>query len=172
MGLQNTPVLSIATWLHCCSVSQSRKRTRSAVMVLKVRRSLRRSPLAAGVMRQAMTAFLWTSRPAHRSYTICISLLLFIQEYINAGRPRDTERGSNAPIRASPYGERQTLVLGGIQVILWVRLTALVSNRPSTLGLPSLKYTRSFFMDSGARQRMHYCWETRFKLHGKASGKQ
>ena len=46
-------------------------------------------------------------------------------------------------------GERQALVLGGIQVILLVRLMALVSNRPSALGLPSVKYTRSFFMGAG-----------------------
>jgi hypothetical protein len=47
--------------------------------------------------------------------------------------------------------ERQTLVLGGIQVILLVRLVALVSNGPCALGLPSLKYTLPFFMGSGAR---------------------
>jgi hypothetical protein len=56
--------------------------------------------------------------------------------------------------------ERQTLVLQGIQVILLVRLVALVSNRPSALGPPSLKYTPPFFMDSGARQRMDYCWRS------------
>jgi len=54
--------------------------------------------------------------------------------------------------------ERQTLVLKGIQVILLVRLVALVSNRPSALGLPSFKYTPSIFMDASARQRMDYCW--------------
>src|SRR6266496_1618751 len=58
--------------------------------------------------------------------------------------------------------ERQTLVLGGIQVILLVRLMALVSNRPSALGPPSLKYTCFFFLDSGARQRMNYCWRIGF----------
>jgi hypothetical protein len=47
--------------------------------------------------------------------------------------------------------ERQALVLGGIQVILLVRLVALVSNRPCALGLPSLKYTRPFFMGAGAQ---------------------
>jgi len=30
----------------------------------------------------------------------------------------------------------------------------------SGVGLPSLKYTRSFFMGSGARQGMDYCWGT------------
>jgi hypothetical protein len=46
----------------------------------------------------------------------------------------------NSPLRASRESEQQTLVLRGIQVILLVRLVALVSNRPSALGLPSLKY--------------------------------
>ncbi|MGZ6366653.1 MAG: hypothetical protein ACXWPS_11860, partial [Ktedonobacteraceae bacterium] len=30
-----------------------------------------------------------------------------------------------------------------------------------SVGLPSLKYTRSFFMGAGARQRMNYCWRMR-----------
>jgi hypothetical protein len=46
----------------------------------------------------------------------------------------------NSPLRASHESEQQTLVLNGIQVILLVRLEALVSNRPSALGLPSLQY--------------------------------
>ena len=58
----------------------------------------------------------------------------------------------------SHESELQTLVLVGIQVILLARLAALVSNRPSAEGLPSLKYTLSLFMGSGARQRMKYCW--------------
>ncbi len=41
-------------------------------------------------------------------------------------------------------------MLVGIQVILLVRLVALVSNRPSALGLP--RSSISFFMDSGARR--------------------
>lgn len=49
------------------------------------------------------------------------------------------------------------LVLAGIQVILLVRLEALVSNRPSALGLPLLQVS-SLFMDAGARERMDYCW--------------
>src|SRR5712692_4617812 len=65
-------------------------------------RTLQRPPLWAGVMRQAMTDFLWTSRPAQRSYTICMSFLLVIQKHSKAGGPRDPERGSNSPIRASP----------------------------------------------------------------------
>ena len=51
--------------------------------------------------------------------------------------------------------ERQTLVLKGIQVILLVRLVALVSNRPSALGLPSFKYTLSFFMGGSKMHRTH-----------------
>ena len=58
----------------------------------------------------------------------------------------------------SHESELQTLVLAGIQVILLVRLAALVSNRPSAEDLPSIKYTLSLFMGSGARQHMTYCW--------------
>jgi hypothetical protein len=79
----------------------------------------------------------------------------FNEEYVG----RDTRRqatGYRAWVKFShtcfaDASERQTLVLGGIQVILLVRLVALVSNRPLALDLPSLKYTRPFFMGAGAR---------------------
>jgi len=64
----------------------------------------------------------------------------------------------NSPLRAPRESEQQTLVLRGIQVILLVRLVALVSNRASRVG-PALAQVESFFMDSGARQRMNYCWQ-------------
>ena len=38
--------------------------------------------------------------------------------------------GSNSPLRASPDGERQTVVLGSIRVELSLRFTTLLSNRP------------------------------------------
>src|SRR5437773_11981157 len=66
----------------------------------------------------------------------------------------------NSPLRASRESEQQTLVLRGIQVILLVRLVALVSNRPSALGPPSLEYTPfSWTLVRGAS--MNYCWEKR-----------
>ncbi|MGZ6367208.1 MAG: hypothetical protein ACXWPS_14725, partial [Ktedonobacteraceae bacterium] len=37
-----------------------------------------------------------------------------------------------------------------------------------SVGLPSLKYTRSFFMGAGARQRMNYCWRMREILETRA----
>jgi len=40
----------------------------------------------------------------------------------------------NSPLRAPRESEQQTLVLRGIQVILLVRLVALVSNRASRVG--------------------------------------
>src|SRR5947207_2731134 len=88
MGFQKTPVLSIATHVQSCSLSQSRKRTKSGVMVLKVRHSLRCCP-CSGKRRQATTVFLCTSRPAHRSETICIAVLL-------TGRTNKQERKRGA----------------------------------------------------------------------------
>jgi hypothetical protein len=47
----------------------------------------------------------------------------------------------NSPLRASlDESEQQALMLGGIQIILLVRLIALVSNRSSALGLLSPQY--------------------------------
>jgi hypothetical protein len=47
-------------------------------MGLNVCRSLWDPPVGVGVMRQAITDVFWTSRPAHRSETLCRRVLLFI----------------------------------------------------------------------------------------------
>src|SRR6266699_5349562 len=54
MGFQKTPLLSRATWVQPCCLSQSRRRSKSGVIVLKVRRSLCCCP-CSGKRRQATT---------------------------------------------------------------------------------------------------------------------
>jgi hypothetical protein len=66
---QYTPVLSIATWVTRCASSHSRNIRSSAVVVPKVRTCWARSPLVPGTRTQAVTVFLCTLRPAHRSST-------------------------------------------------------------------------------------------------------
>jgi hypothetical protein len=67
MGFQYTPVLSIATCVQPAASSQSRKRSRSAVMVRKVRISFVTFPVDPGTMRHAVMNCLWTSTPQQRS---------------------------------------------------------------------------------------------------------
>src|SRR6266699_2301240 len=55
MGCQYTPVDSMATCVTFRAASHWRRRNTSAVMVLKLSRSLWRCPLASGVLAQAVT---------------------------------------------------------------------------------------------------------------------
>src|SRR5713226_3472363 len=76
MGFQYTPVASIAMCVQPCPFNQSLISNRFPVIVRYVRVSLLRCPLFPGPLKHAFTFFLCTSRPAHRSWRISISLLL------------------------------------------------------------------------------------------------
>lgn len=78
-GLQNTPVLSLATWLHCWAWSHWRRRCRSGVQGRKGRCAWRDAPGGVGRRRPARTECWWTSRPAPRAETICRRVLLFLR---------------------------------------------------------------------------------------------
>lgn len=65
--LPNTPVLSMATWVQPLLMIQSARFKRSLVMVPNVLISF-----SFGVMTQATTEFLWTSRPQQYGKTTSI----------------------------------------------------------------------------------------------------
>jgi len=71
-GFQYGPVLSMATWLHSFSSSQSRIFSSSATVVLYCLVSSVAVLLAAPKLKQHTTYFLPTSMPAHRSNTASI----------------------------------------------------------------------------------------------------
>src|SRR6266568_4587424 len=62
-GFQYTPVDSMATCVAPCSSSQSLSTNKSAVIVPKLRTSLRGVPFELGVIMHATTSFLWISSP-------------------------------------------------------------------------------------------------------------
>src|SRR6266540_7417486 len=63
----------MATWVQPASSSQSASCSRSSVIVPKLQISLRGLPSAPGVIRHAVTTFLWMSSPQQRSYTTSIA---------------------------------------------------------------------------------------------------
>src|SRR6266566_979518 len=63
----------MATCVHPHASSQAESASKSTVIVPKVRISWLQPPCPSGVNTQATTVFLWTSKPAHRSYMMCIT---------------------------------------------------------------------------------------------------
>jgi hypothetical protein len=116
-------------------------------MVLNVRCSFCRCPCFSGVMAHTTTFFLWTSMPAHRSYTMFIGFLPGELKSFTGGA-----RGCQAWVKFSPTcfpcGSDRRWCLHGIQITLVVRLAARRSSR--SLTLPRLAAILPFFMRGGA----------------------
>jgi hypothetical protein len=71
-GRHSTPVLSMATGVTSCRLSQSSSANRSAVMVPKVRTTRWGAPSGSVSSTQATTVFWWMSQPQQRGYRTCI----------------------------------------------------------------------------------------------------
>jgi len=116
-------------------------------MVLNVRCSFCRCPCFSGVMAHTTTFFLWTSMPAHRSYTMFIGFLPGELKSFTGGA-----RGCQAWVKVSPTcfpcGSDRRWCLHVIQITLVVRLAARISSR--SLTLPRLAAILPFFMRGGA----------------------
>src|SRR5215472_3027226 len=98
-------------------------------------------------MTHTTTFLLWTSRPAHRSYTM---FMRFLQQNNHASRAGDgmPARGQNFPYVLPGAGSDRRWCLRGIQLTLVVRLVARISSRALTSLRPVA--ILPFFMRGGA----------------------
>jgi hypothetical protein len=98
-------------------------------------------------MAQTTTFLLWTSRPAHRSYTM---FMRFLQQNNHTSRAGDgmPAMGQNFPYVLPDAGSDRRWCLRGIQLTLLVRLAARISSRALTSLRPVA--ILPFFMRGGA----------------------
>src|SRR5215203_6894440 len=93
MGRQETPVLSMPTWLTFSALGQSRIASRSRVVVDHVRTSWRSGLPGSPTSKQATTVSWWTSNPQQR-----LTRARMITSTLLGG-----ERGAAGTVKTLPY---------------------------------------------------------------------
>src|SRR6266566_9903608 len=93
------------------------------------------------------TLLLWTSIPAHRSYTMFIGFLLQ-NDHTSRASDGMPSTGQNFPYVLPDAGSDRRWCLRGIQITLLVRLAARISSRSLTALRPAA--ILPFFMRGGA----------------------